>query len=80
MESSFLKDLWVLRFEKMKKGEEDAAWMYQELLDQCLTLLDKDHPVIPLLQMLVREERMHEKLAEQLIQISHNTHPEFGFF
>ncbi len=78
MENEFLKNLWQLRFEKMKKNEEEAAWAYQEVLDLCLVLFGGAHPVIEKLQTLVKEERMHEKLAEELIEIGRMTHPECG--
>ena len=78
MKIEYLKTLWILRFEKIKKSEEEAAWKYQEILDQCLTDLGKEDGVVPLLGRLVHEERMHEKLAEELIKIIHQNHPECG--
>jgi hypothetical protein len=69
MKGEYLKTLWLLRFEKMRKSEEDAAWKFQELLDQCLLQLDRDDPVIQHLSQLVREERMHERMAEEMISL-----------
>ena len=69
MKDEYLKTLWMLRFEKMRKSEESAAWKFQELLDQCLLQLDRDDPVIPLLSQLVREERMHERMAEEMMSL-----------
>ncbi|MBP9864864.1 MAG: hypothetical protein KBC91_00525 [Candidatus Omnitrophica bacterium] len=69
MKDEYLKTLWLLRFEKMRKSEEAAAWKFQELLDQCLLQLDRDDPVIQLLSQLVREERMHERMAEEMINL-----------
>lgn len=78
MKNEYLKTLWSLRFEKMKKGEEEAAWKYQEILDRCLQGFDANDEVIKSLAQLVREERAHEKLAEELINICRETHPELG--
>ena len=79
MKNEYLKTLWALRFQKMKKNEEEAAWKYQEVLDVCLIDLKEDS-VIQSLHQLVREERMHARLAEDLIQIVHRNHPECGTF
>ncbi len=78
MKNEFLKTLWMLRFQKMKKNEEEAAWKYQEILDQCLMDFTDEKLIVGNLRQLVREERMHEKLAEELIQIVYQNHPEFG--
>ena len=80
MKTEYLKTLWTLRFEKMKKTEEEAAWNYQEILDQCLLDFGGEAEVIGLLAQLVREERSHAKMAEELIKICHQTHPEYGVF
>ena len=53
----------------MRKSEEAAAWKFQEMLDQCLMSLDRNDPVIPLLSQLVREERAHERMAEELLHL-----------
>lgn len=68
----------MLRFQKIKKNEEEAAWQYQEILDQCLTDLPGEKNILDSLRQLVKEERMHEKLAEELIQIVYQNHPEYG--
>ena len=78
MKIEYLKTLWMLRFEKVKKNEGEAAWKYQEILDQCLADLGKDDEIVSLLGQLVREERAHEKLAEELIKIVHQNHTEYG--
>ena len=69
MDRAFLKTLWGLRFEKMRKTEEASAWNYQELLDQCLVEWGTESKPAKILSTLVREERAHEKLAEKLIDI-----------
>lgn len=79
MKIEYLKTLWMLRFEKIKKNEEEAAWKYQEILDQCLQDTHEEETA-SLLNQLVREERAHAKLAEELIHICHQNHPEYGVF
>ena len=78
MKNEYLKTLWTLRFEKIKKGEEEAAWAYQEILDECLTRFGSKNEIVALLKQLVQEERAHAKLAEELIKICYHNHPEFG--
>lgn len=77
MQAEYLKTLWMLRFEKMKKGEDRAAWNYQEILDECLEAFGSEDDAVILLKQLVKEERAHARLAEELIQICIRTHPEF---
>ncbi len=78
MKNEYLKTLWLLRFEKMRQSEEAAAWNYQDILDECLLLLGPEDPAIALLNQLRQEERCHAKMAEELIRICHQTHPEVG--
>ena len=78
MKNEYLKTLWALRFEKIKKGEEDAAWAYQEIMDECLARFGLESEIVQLLRQLVHEERVHAKLAEELIKICYHNHPEFG--
>ncbi len=68
----------MLRFEKMKQNEEQAAWSYQEILDECLVDFGKDDKTVSFLSQLVKEERAHTKLAEELIKICQRNHPEFN--
>ena len=77
MRIEYLKTLWMLRFQKMKQNEDQAAWKYQEVLDQCLIDFGRDDEIIELLARLVREERAHGRLAEELIQICQHNHPQF---
>ena len=78
MKNEFLKTLWMLRFQKMKHNEAEAAWTYQEILNECLLDFGPEDAVVAHLQRLVREERAHEKLAGELITICQRNHPEFG--
>ena len=78
MKNEYLKTLWILRFEKQRKNEEEAAWNYQELYDQCALGLGPEDAAAKLLQQLSREERGHAKLADELIRICQRNHPEIG--
>lgn len=78
MNPEVLKTLWLLRFEKIKKTEEEAAWGYQEILDKCLVEFGPTHKVIQLLQSLVHDERAHAKMADELIKICQQSHPEIS--
>ncbi len=64
----------------MKESEEKAAWAYQDILDQCLLGLSAQDEVVGFLRELVREERDHTKLTEELLKICHRNHPEIGVF
>ncbi len=78
MKNEFLKTLWMLRFEKIKRNEEQAAWSYQEVVDELLEDFGREDESVPLLRSLVGEERMHARLAEELIKICQRNHPEFN--
>lgn len=76
MEAEYLKTLWMLRFEKIKRGEEHAVESYTELAAKCEALFGEDQPAVHLLRQLILEERGHVRLAEELIRICSKTHPE----
>lgn len=76
MKTEYHKTLWSLRFEKMRRLEEEAAWGYQEILNRLLVATPRKEEAIRLLTQLVREERMHERLADELIAIVRLSHPE----
>jgi hypothetical protein len=78
MKNEYLKTLWMLRFVKIKETEDAAAWGYQEVMDECLTAFGSHDKGVLLLRNLIAEERMHAKLAEELIKICHRNHPEFN--
>ena len=76
MKNELLKTLWMLRFEKIKKTEEEAAWNYQEIVDRCLVDFGSHDEAVALLSPIVRDERMHAKLGEELIKICQRNHSE----
>lgn len=80
MKTEYLKTLWMLRFQKMKDAEDQAAWAYQEILDRCILGFGPEVNVAGLLRELVQDERGHAKLAEELLKICQRNHPESGAF
>lgn len=76
MKVEYLKTLWMLCFEKIRKTEEEAAWNYQEILDQCMIAFGVQDEGAAFLAQLVRDERMHARLGEELVDICRRTHPE----
>jgi len=78
MRNEYLKTLWTLRFEKLRRNEEEAAWKYQEVMNDCLEEFGARDETVLLLRQLVKEERSHARLAEELIRICRRNHPEFN--
>jgi len=76
MKTEYLKTLWTLRFEKIKKCETEASEAYEQLAARSAVILGADHPAVQMLRQLVQEENVHARLAESLIRICHETHPE----
>lgn len=76
MRTPYLKALWQLRFEKTNAAEKEAVKEYQEILDDCLTALGPEDPVVETLKRLVKEEREHEELSCELLDVCQRTHPE----
>ena len=74
----YLKSLWTLRFEKMKSLESNSAWTYQEMLDECLSDSETDTKVVGILQMLIKEEKQHTRIAEELLHICRENYPQVG--
>ncbi len=76
VKNEYLKTLWMLRFEKIKKDEQGAVSAYQQIMEQCLLDFDQEHEVIEMLRRLVLEEKGHVKMSDELIKICLSNHPE----
>ncbi len=76
MRPDFLKTLWMLRFEKIRDAEEEAAFKYQQLMDSIILLLGKDHETVKLLKRMVKDELNHGVIARELIEICDRNQPE----
>ncbi len=68
MDRKLYKELWRMRFEKMLKLEEQAAFDYQELLDECRAKHEQ-HPIEPHLERLIVDEKKHARLVRELLTI-----------
>ena len=68
MDRRLYRELWALRFKKMLELERGAAREYQAMLDECKTK-NKNHSIEPHLERLVKDEKKHAHLVEELIEI-----------
>ena len=67
MISDQLKDLWIMRFNKILQMEKDSFAFYQSLLQKYEKMLDGT-PVKMKLEKLMKEEARHIRLAKNLLQ------------
>ena len=77
MKDEYLKTLWMLRFEKVKRGEDHAVETYHEIMERCAEAFGEEDLAVSILGRLVTEEKAHAMLAEKMMQICFQTHPEF---
>ena len=68
MERRFYKELWEIRFKKMLQLELQSVTDYQALLNECRKKY-KDHPIEPHLEKLIKDEKKHAVLVEELISV-----------
>ena len=68
MEKRFYKEIWNIRFKKMLQLEKQSITAYQTLLDECKKKY-KGHSVEPNLELLIKDEKKHVLLVEELISI-----------
>ena len=68
MERRFYKELWRLRFNKMLVLEKKSAVDYKALLDECRKKY-KNHPIEAHLERLIKDEKRHATLVEELARI-----------
>lgn len=68
MERRFYRELWSLRFNKMLKLEKKSVVTYRDLLEECQKRF-KDHSIISHLERLIRDEKRHARLVQELIKI-----------
>ena len=69
MQRKLYKELWSLRFRKMLMLEEQSMTDYQSLLEECQNGCD-DSSVAPHLRQLIRDEKKHVSLVQELINIT----------
>ena len=68
MNRELYKELWSIRFTKMLELEKKSVVDYEALLDECRRNC-KDHAIEPHLERLIRDEKKHTALVEELINI-----------
>ena len=73
MKREYLKDLWMLRFEKVLKMEKDASKGYLKLATELSELIGEKHKAVKHLKKLSKEEQEHAELAGELIKICSDT-------
>ena len=68
MERRLYQELWSLRFNKMLELEKKSVTDYEFLLEECKKR-DKAHSIQPHLERLIKDEKKHTLLVEELLQI-----------
>ncbi len=68
MERRLYKELWKIRFEKMLGLERQSITDYQSLLEECKKNY-KDHAIQAHLEKLIVDEKKHERLVQELLEI-----------
>ena len=68
MERKLYKELWDIRFRKMLHLEQKSVVDYEALLAECKKKY-KGHSIEPIFEELIRDEKKHTLLVQELIQI-----------
>ncbi len=68
MERRLYKELWKIRFEKMLSLETQSVTDYQSLLEECKKNY-KNHAIQAHLEKLIVDEKKHERLVQELLEI-----------
>jgi len=68
MDHGQYRELWRIRFKKMLRLEEQAVSDYESLLEEC-TAKHHEHPIEPLLERLIQDEKRHARLVRELLDI-----------
>lgn len=68
MDRNLYRELWDIRFKKMLELEEQSVTNYESLLAECRRD-NKNHSIVPHLETLIRDEKKHTALVEELIRI-----------
>lgn len=68
MNRELYKELWSIRFDKMLELEKKSAEDYETLLAECRRNY-KEHAIEAHLERLIRDEKRHTALVEELICI-----------
>jgi len=69
MQRKLFKELWILRFQKMLRLEEESALAYQEFLDECKEKHKNKKEIQQQLKTLITDEKRHARLVQELLKI-----------
>ena len=69
MQRQLYKELWVLRFQKMLRLEEESIVGYQKLLEECQKKSEGGLELQNDLKKLITDEKRHAKLVQELLNI-----------
>ena len=68
MQRTLFKELWVLRFEKMLRLEEEGIVTYESFLDECRKNHKSEKEVQEQLKTLITDEKKHARLVCEVYQ------------
>ena len=68
MQRKLYRELWNIRFLKMLELEKKSIQSYEALLEECRKK-HKGHSIEPHLERLIADEKKHERLVRQLLEI-----------
>ena len=69
MQRKLFRELWVLRFEKMLRLEEEGIVTYESFLDECRKNHKSEKEVQEQLKTLITDEKKHARLVRELLKI-----------
>ena len=69
MQRKLFKELWVMRFQKMLRLEEESVETYEEFLGECKKGREEDPEIEQHLKTLITDEKKHARLVQELIKI-----------
>ena len=69
MQRELFKELWVMRFEKMLRLEEEGIQAYESFLDECQKKHKDEKEVLQHLKTLITDEKKHARLVKELLTI-----------
>ena len=69
MQRKLFKELWIMRFEKMLRLEEESMVTYESYLDECKEKHKDEKEVREHLKTLITDEKKHARLVRELLKI-----------
>lgn len=69
MQRKLFRELWILRFQKMLRLEEESIKAYEMFLGECREKHEDDEEIQQHLKTLIRDEKKHARLVRELLKI-----------